>query len=71
VNNTPKKISGTNAIQLFQIARYGALILTSVLLTKTGIDTSVIGHYENFILLGRHTEFFLGKWSYTYFFISL
>lgn len=58
MNNTPKKISGTNAIQLFQIARYGALILTSVLLTKTGIDTSVIGHYENFILLAGTLSFF-------------
>lgn len=58
MTNTQRNISGTNAIQLFQIARYGALMLSAILLTKSGIGTDVIGHYENFILVAGTLSFF-------------
>ena len=51
-------ISTTTAIQFFQIARYGALLLCSVLLTKSGIGTDGIGHYETFILVSGTLSFF-------------
>lgn len=54
---TPK-ISGTQAIQLFQVARYGALMLSSILLTKSGLAQSDIGHYETFILAAGSLSFF-------------
>lgn len=58
MTNAQRNISGTNAIQLFQIARYAALMLSAILLTKSGIGTDVIGHYENFILVAGTLSFF-------------
>jgi O-antigen/teichoic acid export membrane protein len=53
-----RNISTTTALQLFQIARYGTLILCSIILTKSGIGTDVIGHYETFLLVAASLSFF-------------
>ena len=45
-------------MQFFQIARYGALVLTSILLTKSSLTQDDIGHYETFILMSGTLSFF-------------
>ncbi len=45
-------------MQFFQIARYGALVLSSILLTKSSLTQDDIGHYETFILMSGTLSFF-------------
>lgn len=40
------------ALQLFQIMRLGAIVLTSVLLAKSGLTTAEIGSYEMLVYVG-------------------
>jgi len=53
-----KTLSPTAAMQFFQIARYGALVLISILLTKSSLNQDDIGHYETFILMSGTLSFF-------------
>ncbi len=54
------KITNVNALQFFQIARYGALMLIGILLAKSGIGKTAIGHYETFLLIsGAFTLFWV------------
>ncbi len=51
-------IKGVNALQFFQLARYGALFLIGILLSKSGISQTDIGHYETFVLIAGAFTFF-------------
>lgn len=55
-----KKINftGVNALQLFQLIRYGTLFLIGVLLSKSGIGQTAIGQYEMFVLIASAFTFF-------------
>lgn len=46
------------ALQLFQLFRYGSIILINVLLAKSYLDISDIGIYETLIFLGTGITFF-------------
>ncbi len=45
-------------MQAFQVLRLGAVLLTSVLLAKTGLSTSAIGVYELMLYVGATLSFF-------------
>ncbi len=51
-------ISTTQALQAYQIMRFGSLLLTSVLLAKSGLSTADIGSYELLLYLGSIVAFF-------------
>lgn len=51
-------MSTTRALQLFQLLRQGAVLLTSVLLAKSGLSTAEIGAYEMLLYLGTVATFF-------------
>lgn len=51
-------LSTAHALQIFQALRLGALILSSVLLAKTGLRTTDIGQYEALLYLGASVSFF-------------
>jgi O-antigen/teichoic acid export membrane protein len=51
-------MSTTRALQLFQLLRQGAVLLTSVLLAKSGLSTAEIGAYEMLLYLGAVATFF-------------
>jgi len=51
----PDKVLG---LQLFQLFRYGAIILINILLAKSYLDMSDIGIYETLIFLGTGITFF-------------
>lgn len=51
-------ISTTRALQLFQVMRLGAVILTSILLAKSGLSTAEIGTYELLLYIGTTLTFF-------------
>ncbi|MBN2806281.1 MAG: oligosaccharide flippase family protein [Prolixibacteraceae bacterium] len=51
-------ISNVNAIQLFQLIRYGTLLLIGILLSKSELDKTDIGHYETFLLIAGAFTFF-------------
>jgi O-antigen/teichoic acid export membrane protein len=52
------KLSNVNALQLFQLIRYGSLILIGILLSKSGVGKTVIGQYETFMLIAGAFTFF-------------
>jgi O-antigen/teichoic acid export membrane protein len=51
-------ITTTRALQLFQVMRQGAVILTSILLAKSGLSTADIGAYEVLLYIGTVLTFF-------------
>jgi len=51
-------MSTTRALQLFQVLRLGAVILTSVLLAKSGMPMADIGAYEMLLYVGTVLTFF-------------
>lgn len=51
-------ISTTRALQLFQVMRLGSVILTSILLAKSGLPTAEIGTYEMLLYIGTTLTFF-------------
>ena len=51
-------LSTAQALQLFQAFRLGTLLLSSVLLAKTGLRTADIGQYEALLYLGTTVSFF-------------
>ncbi|HNF69133.1 MAG TPA: oligosaccharide flippase family protein [Chitinophagales bacterium] len=50
--------NSTQAIQIFQVARFGALLLASICLSKSGMSVHDIGQYETCILLAGTLSFF-------------
>jgi O-antigen/teichoic acid export membrane protein len=51
-------ISNVNALQFFQLVRYGALIMIGILLSKSELGKTNIGHYETFLLIAGAFTFF-------------
>jgi O-antigen/teichoic acid export membrane protein len=51
-------ISNINAIQLFQLIRYGTLLLIGILLSKSELSKTDIGYYETFLLIAGAFTFF-------------
>lgn len=51
-------MSTTRALQLFQVMRLGAVILTSILLAKSGLSIAGIGNYEMLLFIGTTLTFF-------------
>lgn len=51
-------ITTTRALQFFQVMRQGAVILTSILLAKSGLSTADIGAYEVLLYIGTVLTFF-------------
>ncbi|MEY2829951.1 MAG: hypothetical protein RIQ33_1809 [Bacteroidota bacterium] len=47
-----------NAFQIFQVLRFGAYLLISILLVKAGFSTENIGVYEYLLMLGGSASFF-------------
>jgi O-antigen/teichoic acid export membrane protein len=53
-----RSIGITQAFQFYQVSRYAALVLTGVILAKTGFSTTEIGVFETLILISGVTSFF-------------
>jgi O-antigen/teichoic acid export membrane protein len=51
-------ITNVNALQFFQLVRYGALIFIGILLSKSQLGQTNIGHYETFLLIASAFTFF-------------
>ncbi|MFN0173992.1 MAG: lipid II flippase MurJ [Saprospiraceae bacterium] len=56
--STLPTLSPTLALQLFQVMRLGAAVLTGVLLAKSGLPTAEIGAWEMLLYLGTTLTFF-------------
>lgn len=52
------KLTSTLALQLFQMMRLGAAVLTGILLAKSGLSTEEIGSWEMLLYLGTTFTFF-------------
>ncbi len=53
-----QRFSTTQALQLFQVMRVGSVMLTSILLAKSGLRTADIGTYEMLLYVGTILTFF-------------
>lgn len=51
-------ITTTAALQFNQILRQGSLVLTSILLAKSGLSTDTIGVYETLLFIGTTLSYF-------------
>jgi O-antigen/teichoic acid export membrane protein len=51
-------LNTTWALQLFQVMRLGSVLLTSILLAKSGLPTADIGTYEMLLYVGTMLTFF-------------
>jgi O-antigen/teichoic acid export membrane protein len=51
-------ISNVNALQFFQLVRYGTLVLIGIIMSKTELGKTNIGHYETFLLIAGAFTFF-------------
>ncbi len=51
-------VNTTRSFQLYQVCRYGALVLTGIILAKSGFDAGAIGLLETIILISGVTSFF-------------
>lgn len=52
------KITNTSAFQLFQLMRFGTLILIGIVFAKFSLATETIGEYEQFLFLAGGVSFF-------------
>ena len=52
-----KQISTTRALQIFQLQRLGAVVLTSILFAKSGLAVEEIGAYEMLLYIGTMFTF--------------
>ena len=52
------RLSVSRAMQLFQVMRVGSVIVTSILLAKSGLSTAMIGTYEMLLYMGTTLTFF-------------
>jgi O-antigen/teichoic acid export membrane protein len=57
-SNLQSPISTTQALQAYQVMRFGSMLLTSVLLAKSRLSTADIGSYELLLYLGSIVAFF-------------
>lgn len=53
-----KLLTPVSAFQLYHVIRYGALILTGIVFTKTSLTQADIGQWEMFLLLAGAVTFF-------------
>lgn len=53
-----KNISSISALQFFQLFKYGALLLTGVVLAKSYLSIQEIGHYETFLFISSAVAYF-------------
>ncbi len=53
-----KYITNIRALQLFQIIRFGVLLLISIVFTKSKLSVGEIGVYETFLLIAGSVSFF-------------
>lgn len=53
-----RKLTNISALQLFQLMRFGALLLIGIVFTKTRLSTQDIGEYEQFLFLAGGVSFF-------------
>lgn len=51
-------VNNVSALQMFQVLRFGTLILIGIILVKAGFDLSEIGAYELFFFLANVISFF-------------
>ena len=51
-------LTTTKALQLFQLMRQGAVILTSIVLAKSGLSIGEIGVWEMLLYIGTVLSFF-------------
>lgn len=56
--NLKKYITPVRALQLFQIIRFGVLLLISIIFTKSKLGIGEIGVYETFLLVAGSVSFF-------------
>ncbi len=56
--NLQKHITDVRALQLFQIIRFGVLLLISIIFTKSDLGIGQIGVYETFLLIAGAVSFF-------------
>ncbi|TNE63704.1 MAG: hypothetical protein EP344_04215 [Bacteroidetes bacterium] len=54
----PTLLTTTRALQIFQLMRLGSVILTSILLAKSGLRTADIGAFEALLYVGTVAAFF-------------
>ncbi|HKJ41124.1 MAG TPA: oligosaccharide flippase family protein [Sunxiuqinia sp.] len=52
------KLTNISALQLFQLMRFGALMLIGIVFTKTSLTTQSIGEYEQFLFLAGAVSYF-------------
>ena len=52
------KLTNISALQLFQLMRFGALMLIGIVFTKTSLSTQAIGEYEQFLFLAGGVSYF-------------
>lgn len=57
-NMIKNRLNTVSSFQLFQIVRYGTLILTGIVLAKSALSQSAIGEYETFVFLAGAVSFF-------------
>ncbi len=51
-------LTNTSALQLFQLLRFGTLLLISVILAKSKMEIAEIGYYERLLFYGSALSFF-------------
>jgi O-antigen/teichoic acid export membrane protein len=52
------RLNTVSSFQLFQMVRYGTLILTGIVFAKSTLSQSAIGEYETFVFLAGAVSFF-------------
>jgi O-antigen/teichoic acid export membrane protein len=52
------RIDNVRALQLFQVIRFGSLLLISIVIVKLGLSPAEIGHYETALFLANILTFF-------------
>lgn len=53
-----KYLTPVSALQFYQLVRYGALVLTGIIFTKTQLTQAEIGSWETFLFLAGAVSFF-------------
>jgi len=51
-------LTNVSALQIYQLFRYGAVVVTAIILTKTSLTQEQIGLFETFLLLAGAVSFF-------------
>jgi len=56
--NILKHINNITSLQVFQLIRFGTLLLISIMFAKSGLSVAEIGSYETFMLIAGSVSFF-------------